>query len=106
MKIYKINVLVRGRGRPTTTYLEVDLVSGARRTSDLVVRGLQLLNGGERLGRLDHREEGGVGGREDVEEEEAGHEHDQEDQPCAPVSRLGLRSLAEREREISMFDKL
>ena len=52
------------------------------------------------MGDLDHREEGGVGGGEDVEEDQAGHEHYQEDQSGAPLSRLGLRSLREGERKI------
>ena len=86
------------------TDLEVDLVSGAGRTSNFVVSRFQLLDGGERLCRLHHREEGGVGGREHVEEDEAGHEHYQEDQPGAPLSRLGLRSL--REGKEKMFYKI
>ena len=85
------------RGSPLT-HLEVDPVRRAWWPSNFVLCGLKLLDGGERPGSLHHGEEGGVGGGEHVEEEEAGHEHYQEDQPAAPLSWLGLRSLGQRER--------
>ena len=45
------------------------------------------------MGDLDDREEGGVGGGEDVEEEDAGAQHHQEHQPGAPLRRLVLGAM-------------
>ena len=75
------------------SHLKVNPIGGTWRSPYFKISFLELLDVGEGLGSLHHREEWCVGGGEHVEEDHAGEEHQDKDQPGDPLSGLILGPL-------------